>query len=196
MNNVISLWLKGLNYPVSDANDYGTGIYGVAALSTLLASFIADKSSCHWLIVCVMGVFDLIASIIIVIYPRNMGVLYFAFYLSGAAYMGQSVIFSWANIICREDPVERLVVVTSMNILSFVFNIWWNVTAFSSNYAIEGKYTSYKPAAIGCIASVAVYIPMVFLILYLHRRQQRAAIPKPSIRENVEFSECTDGKEK
>ncbi|TIC25671.1 MFS general substrate transporter [Wallemia mellicola] len=173
MNNAMSLWLKGLDYSVTDANNYGTGVYGVAAFTTLLASYIADKWSCHWVLVCFMGVLDLVTSIIIVIYPRNMGVLYFAFYLSGTAYLGQSVIFSWANIICKRDPVERLIVLTSMNLLSFIFNIWWNVTAFSSQYAIEEEYTPYNPAAIGCIASVGIYIPMTFLTLYLHRKQNR-----------------------
>lgn len=151
MNNVISLWLRGLDYPVEQSNNYGTGIYGVAAISTLIASFIVDRYQHHWILVCVMGALDLLVSIILIVYPRNMGVLYFAFYLSGTAYMGQGVVFSWGNIICRRDPIDRLVVVTSMNILSFIMDVWWNITAFSSNYAIEGEFTPYEPAAIGCI---------------------------------------------
>lgn len=51
--------------------------------------------------------------------------MFFAFYIAGVSYAGQSSNFSWANDVTRHDEQERDIILASMNCLSNAFNAWF-----------------------------------------------------------------------
>lgn len=64
-----------------------------------------------------------------------VGVVFFAFYISGVSYAGQASNFSWANDACKGDEQERSIVLASMNMWSNAFNAWWSIVFFPADHA-------------------------------------------------------------
>ena len=60
-------------------------------------------------------------------------------YLSAVSFAGQTVFFSWANIVCINDLQERAIVLASMNMFSNAVNAWWSILFYGADTAPEFK---------------------------------------------------------
>ena len=60
-------------------------------------------------------------------------------YLSAVSFAGQTVFFSWANIVCINDLQEQTIVLASMNMFSNAVNAWWSILFYGADTAPEFK---------------------------------------------------------
>lgn len=168
-NATFAQWLQHQQYSITHRNNYPSGIYAVGIVSTVASAVYMTKfrKARNWHIAVVIAVVMCVVAIMIRVKPMDPHVQFAAQYLGGVAYAGQSVFFSWANVVCRDDLQERAIVLASMNMFSGAVNAWWSILFYSS--AMVPKFQR------GCYALIATSVAsgiVSILIRSLHIRSQ------------------------
>lgn len=181
-NSLFALWLKYFSYSVEDRNHFPMGVFGVGIFANFLFCYYIDfqKGRSHWKAGLAIATVMLIATIILVSNPLSKSHVFAAHYLSGFAYAGQPVFFSWANVVCYNDLEERAVVLASMNMFSNAVNAWWLLLFYGASTAPKFRK--------GCWAMLATVISSAIVILIMRFLQER----DNKQREVTEFIEPTD----
>lgn len=172
-NSLYALWLKYFDYTVPQANHYPMGVYAVGILANFTLCYYIDftKGRAHYRAGLVIALIVLISAILLAAKPLEKSYVFAAHYLSGVAYAGQPVFFSWANVVCKHDIEERAVVLASMNMFSNAVNAWWSLLFYGASTAPKFKKGCY--AMIATVLSSAV---VVMVIRYLQRREEQQGI--------------------
>lgn len=161
-NALMALWMKNrvkagaASWTVSNFNYYPNGATAVSVVALLLTAMYTDWNKKRYhvnlLIAAVMVVsaalilaqsqlghggefflfFFVPAPTTVVLNTAGRAAMFFAFYIAGVSYAGQSSNFSWANDVTRHDEQERGIILASMNCLSNAFNAW-SVTWFRAS---------------------------------------------------------------
>jgi MFS transporter, ACS family, pantothenate transporter len=166
----LTLWLQE-NYSNYQTNTITTVIPAVTMVFSLINGALSDsfKDSYHWLIAYV-AVLNLLAGILLTIWNISSGGKMFAFFLSGTADSIAAVLYSWANIICSADNVERALTLSTMNTLGNTFSVWVPLFVWQTDDA--PRYLKGYAYNVGLDA---VMLILLVPLVYLYKRDQRLA---------------------
>ncbi|KAK6887804.1 Pantothenate transporter FEN2 [Candida tropicalis] len=115
----------------------------------------------------IIAIFVIISAIIHAVKPHNTAAVFVSQYLSAISFAGQTVFFSWANVICSNDLQERAIVLASMNMFSNAVNAWWSLLFYAADTVPEFKK--------GCWASLATGIASIVVVIIIRVLQAREA---------------------
>ncbi|EMG50184.1 FEN2 Pantothenate transporter FEN2 [Candida maltosa Xu316] len=169
-NSLLALWLKFNNYTVEQRNHYPMGLYAVGVVSTISSALYIHsygKGSKHWHMGILIGIIVIVSAIIHVANPHNTAAVFVSQYLSAFSFAGQTVFFSWANVVCMNDLQERAIVLASMNMFSNAVNAWWSLLFYAADTVPEFKK--------GCWALLATGIASIVVVVVIRVLQSREA---------------------
>jgi MFS transporter, ACS family, pantothenate transporter len=169
-NAVMNIWLKSLGeYSIEQVNYIPTAIAGVGILTTLVLGWYSDYTRSRWQV----GIFLSFTAIItggIMLHPTSRGGKIFALLLNGCQYASQTVMFAWANDLCREDDAKRSIIIASMQTFSIAVYMFWSVLFYN---ATQGPMWIKGSIAMICMGLALLLNNMV--IKYYERRDQKRA---------------------
>lgn len=120
-NAILNQYLKYLKtYSVEQINYIPTAVSGIAIVSNLLFSWYADwfKDSRGRIYVGILLSATGLITGAIMLNPPSINAKLFALFLNGVQLGFRSVLFAWANDICRKDDAKRAIVLGFMNAMS------------------------------------------------------------------------------
>ncbi|KAL6942813.1 hypothetical protein ACO0RG_001777 [Hanseniaspora osmophila] len=157
-NSTFALYLANLNYSIKQKNNYPMGIYAVGIVATMGSSlYLTMRKNRHLDVSIFISVVMIVVAIMIRCNPLKPAVMFAAQYIGGVCYAGQSVFFSWANVVCANDLQERAIVLASMNMFSGAVNAWWSILFYSATTSPtykKGCYAMFGTA----VATVAISV--------------------------------------
>ncbi|AGO12215.1 AaceriAEL143Wp [[Ashbya] aceris (nom. inval.)] len=165
-NFTFSLWLADRGYSLAQRNHYPMGIFAVGIAATFATAFYMDRCrfSQHWHVALFITAVMCIVAALIRSNPLSPAVMFSAQYLGGAAYAGQAIFFSWANIVCHSDLQERAIVLASMNMFSGAVNAWWSLLFYSATtvpHFRKGCYALLGTSLVSAVVSILVRLLQV-----------------------------------
>lgn len=172
-NSLFALWLSYFGYTVPQRNHYPMGVYGIGVVANFICCAYVDitKGKYHYRAACGIGLVMLVSAIILTSNSASKSTVFAAHYLSGFAYAGQPIFFSWANVVCYNDLEERAIVLASMNMFSNAVNAWWLLLFYGASTAPKFRK--------GCYAMIATSVASVVVVLvmrYLQLRDERKIV--------------------
>lgn len=171
-NSLFALWLKYFGYSVAQTNHYPMGVYamGILANFVLCAYIDYSKGKHHYRAALFIAFIMIISAALLVARPLDKAFVFTAHYLSGWAYAGQPVFFSWANIVTYNDTQERAVVLASMNMFSGAVNAWWSLLFYGASTVPKFSKGSYA-----MFATVVASAIVLLVIRYFQRIEEATA---------------------
>jgi len=171
-NNLMGQWLSVIGgFTVEQVDYYPSGVTAFGIVSTLVCATWTDYTRARWPVLVYMCVCCAIAAVCILVWSSPIGLKFFAYYLSGAAYAGQATTFAWANQVCAGDDQERAVVLASMNMWNNAVNAWWPLLFYAAPDAPR-----FKKGMITMICTCAATLAVTWLVWYLERRERHRAV--------------------
>lgn len=125
-NAVMNIWLKSLGeYGVEPVNHIPTAISGVGIVATLVPGWYSDRSKSRWHV----GIlsFTAVTTGAIMLNPISRGANLSPLFLNGCQYASQTVMFAWANELCRRDDAKRSIIIASMQTFSTAVYMFWSL---------------------------------------------------------------------
>jgi MFS transporter, ACS family, pantothenate transporter len=169
-NAIMNLWLSSTgDYEVEQVNYIPTGVAGVGVVATLLLGWYSDWTKKYWHV----GIFLAFTGIIsgaIMLQPPSRGAKFFALFLNGCQYAGQTVFFVWANTLLRDDDAKRSVILAAMNTFSIAVYMFWSLLFYSATQAPD-----WMEGSIAMICMGAGLFINTMAVWYLERRDLRRA---------------------
>ncbi|GKT75164.1 LOW QUALITY PROTEIN: major facilitator superfamily transporter [Colletotrichum tofieldiae] len=139
VQNNFLIWLKyqSSHFTQSQINTYPLGVQAVGIVSNMFAAWHMDVTGTRIPMAILAVVLQLVCAIILIIPNIPFAGTFFAFYLSGTAYMVNPLIFGWASIILQRsgDDAVRSVTVYCMNIGSMTLYTFWGIVFYSADEA-------------------------------------------------------------
>ena len=171
-NSTFLLYLTNKGYSVANRNHYPMGIYAVGIAATLMTSvYLTFKPKGHVAPAIAISIVLFITAIMIRTNPTNDVQMFVAQYLAGISYAGQTVFFSWCNIVTGNDLQERAITLASMNMFSGAINAWWSIVFYPATdvpYFKNGTYAMIATTVATALVSIAI------CILYKRDEKKRA----------------------
>ncbi|KAI8192379.1 Pantothenate transporter liz1 [Colletotrichum sp. SAR 10_65] len=163
VQNNFLIWLKyqSSHFTQSQINTYPLGVQAVGIVSNMLAAWHMDATGTR-VPMAVLAIFlQLICAIMLLVPTLPFAGTFFAFYLSGTAYMVNPLIFGWASIILQRtgDDAVRSVTVYCMNVLSLTLYTFWGIVFYAAD---EAPY--WKKGGIVMIVCCFVMLGYVFVV--------------------------------
>ncbi|CAI0651416.1 unnamed protein product [Colletotrichum noveboracense] len=163
VQNNFLIWLKyqSSHFTQSQINTYPLGVQAVGIASNMLAAWHMDATGTR-VPMAVLAIFlQLICAIMLLVPTLPFAGTFFAFYLSGTAYMVNPLIFGWASIILQRtgDDAVRSVTVYCMNVLSLTLYTFWGIVFYAAD---EAPY--WKKGGIVMIVCCFVMLGYVFVV--------------------------------
>jgi MFS family permease len=169
-NNGPQIWLSE-NYSVSQTNAIATVLPAVTMVFSLVNGAIADaKHGSVPYIIGYVALLNLVAGMILTVWNgvSNGGIM-FAFFLSGTADSIAAVLYSWANIICSGDAMERALTLSTMNTLGNTFSVWVPLFVWKTEDA--PRYLKGYAYNVALDATMLALLPV---LTYLYKRDKVA----------------------
>ncbi|KFY18591.1 hypothetical protein V493_08482 [Pseudogymnoascus sp. VKM F-4281 (FW-2241)] len=192
MQNIFLLWLKyqSSHFTQTQINTYPLGVQAVGIVANMLAAWHMDATGTRVPMVILAVALQLVCAIMLVIPTLSFAGTFFAFYLSGSAYMVNPLIFGWASIILQRggDDAVRSVTVYAMNVGSMVMYTFWGIVLYPADDAPYWKKGSI--AMIVCCFVMLCYMGLVYK-LDKHTLQKYS---NPISSGGTEKSDNTSGK--
>ncbi|KAF7556993.1 hypothetical protein G7Z17_g997 [Cylindrodendrum hubeiense] len=139
VQNNFLIWLKyqSEHFTQSQINTYPLGVQAVGIVSNMLAAWHMDVTGTRIPMAILACMLQLICAIMLLVPTLPFAGTFFAFYLSGTAYMVNPLIFGWANIVLQRsgDDAVRSVTLYSMNVGSMVMYTFWGIALYSAGDA-------------------------------------------------------------
>ncbi|KAK1982030.1 major facilitator superfamily transporter [Colletotrichum cereale] len=139
VQNNFLIWLKyqSKHFTQSQINTYPLGIQAVGIVANMVAAWHMDVTGTRIPMVVLAVSLQLVCAIMLIIPNIPFAGTFFAFYLSGSAYMVNPLIFGWASIILQRggDDAVRSVTVYCMNIGSMTLYTFWGIVFYSADEA-------------------------------------------------------------
>ncbi|QQK42492.1 MFS pantothenate transporter, putative [Penicillium digitatum] len=171
-NAIMSLWLSSTGqYTVSQVNYIPTGIAGVGILTTILLGWYSDFTRRPWHV----GVFLSCTAILsgaIMLRPPSTGAKFFALFLNGSQYAGQTVLFAWANAATGEDDAKRGVILGAMNTFATAVYMFWSLLFYSTTQGPDWREGSIAMICMG----LALFITTIGICYLEKRNAQRVEV--------------------
>ncbi|KAL6933649.1 hypothetical protein ACO0R3_001421 [Hanseniaspora guilliermondii] len=172
-NSTFMLFLTEKGYSISQRNHYPMGIFAVGIVATLATSvFLTFKPKGHLVPSICISVVLFITAIMIKTNPNKDVQVFIAQYLAGIAYAGQTVFFSWCNVVTANDIQERAITLASMNMFSGAVNAWWSIIFYPATDVpsfTNGTYAMMATTVATAVVSAAIWY------LYKQDELKRAA---------------------
>lgn len=186
-NAVMNIWLKSLgDYSIEQVNYVPTAISAVGIVATLLLGWYSDHTKSRWHV----GIFLSVTGIItggIMLNPPSRGAKMFALFLNGCQYASQTVMFAWANDLCRQDDAKRSIIIASMQTFSIAVYMFWSLLFYN---ATQVPMWTKGSIAMMCMG-LAFLLNNVAIRWFEHRDQKRAEVAQTtSSLEGAEPSEA------
>lgn len=164
MQNIFLLWLKyhSARFTQNQINTYPLGVQAVGIVANMLAAWHMDATGTRVPMVILAVILQLVSAIMLIIPTLSFAGTFFAFYLSGTAYMVNPLIFGWASIILQRggDDAVRSVTVYAMNVGSMVMYTFWGIVLYPADDAPYWKKGSI--AMIVCCFVMLFYMGLVY----------------------------------
>ncbi|KFY88925.1 hypothetical protein V498_06612 [Pseudogymnoascus sp. VKM F-4517 (FW-2822)] len=139
VQNIFLLWLKyhSARFTQNQINTYPLGVQAVGIVANMLAAWHMDATGTRVPMVILAVILQLVSAIMLIIPTLSFAGTFFAFYLSGTAYMVNPLIFGWASIILQRggDDAVRSVTVYAMNVGSMVMYTFWGIVLYPADDA-------------------------------------------------------------
>ncbi|KAF9871135.1 major facilitator superfamily transporter [Colletotrichum karsti] len=139
VQNNFLIWLKyqSSHFTQSQINTYPLGVQAVGIVSNMLAAWQMDATGTRVPMAVLAVLLQLICAIMLLVPTLPFAGTFFAFYLSGTAYMVNPLIFGWASIILQRtgDDAVRSVTVYCMNVLSLTLYTFWGIVFYAADEA-------------------------------------------------------------
>lgn len=188
-NAVLNLWLSHTgDYTVEQVNYIPTGVAGVGVVATLFLGWYSDFTKRAWHV----GVFLSCTAVVsgaVMLRPPSREAKFFALFLNGCQYAGQTVFFAWANALVREDDAKRGVILGAMNMFSIAVYMFWSLLFYNATQAPD-----WTEGSIAMMCMGAATLVTTLGIWYLQRRDARRGVMMP-VEEAVEDSQEGESKE-
>lgn len=165
LNNVFPLWMLSRGYTTVQANNYPTGLYGVAIAATVFYSILSDKIQSRWQCSLAIGFSFVLGSAILIANPKADAGHFFAFYFLGSTYAPQALWYSWMADVTAHDVQLRAITTGFMNSFDFAFVTWWPLIFYPVTDA-----PNYRKGYIASIVTGSLILPLVLVIAYLERK--------------------------
>lgn len=166
MQNIFLLWLKyqSSHFTQTQINTYPLGVQAVGIVANMLAAWHMDATGTRIPMVILAVALQLVCAIMLIIPTLSFAGTFFAFYLSGSAYMVNPLIFGWASIILQRggDDAVRSVTVYAMNVGSQVMYTFWGIVLYPADDAPYWKKGSI--AMIVCCFVMLCYMGLVYKV--------------------------------
>lgn len=133
----------------------------VGIVSNMLAAWHMDATGTRVPMAVLAVMLQLICAIMLLVPTLPFAGTFFAFYLSGTAYMVNPLIFGWASIILQRtgDDAVRSVTVYCMNVLSLTLYTFWGIVFYAAD---EAPY--WKKGGIVMIVCCCVMLGYVWVV--------------------------------
>ncbi|KAK1530001.1 major facilitator superfamily transporter [Colletotrichum paranaense] len=139
VQNNFLIWLKyqSSHFSQTQINTYPLGVQAVGIVSNMFAAWHMDVTGTRIPMATLAIVLQLVCAILLIIPNIPFAGTFFAFYLSGTAYMVNPLIFGWASIILQRsgDDAVRSVTVYCMNVGSLTLYTFWGIVFYSADEA-------------------------------------------------------------
>ncbi|PVH78612.1 hypothetical protein DL98DRAFT_516622 [Cadophora sp. DSE1049] len=104
--------------------------------------------------------------------PPSINAKLFALFLNGVQLGFRSVLFAWANDICRKDDAKRAIVLGFMNAMTIAFYIFWTLLFYNTAQA-----PMWREGSIAMIAnSLAMFFSMLSVWWFVRRDNKKASL--------------------
>ncbi|KAJ5727725.1 hypothetical protein N7493_005545 [Penicillium malachiteum] len=128
-----SLWLKSLNrYSTSHLNDLAAIAPGLGIFYTLFICFTSDLIYGPAWAITVCNTWNIIGSIILVIWNVLESALWFAFFTVYVSLAQSSILYGWINTQLRASPVERATTLVIANMIAQSTTVWTPLLVFKT----------------------------------------------------------------
>lgn len=184
VQNNFLIWLKyqSEHFSQSQINTYPLGVQAVGIASNMLAAWHMDVTGTRIPMAVLACMLQLVCAIMLLVPTLPFASTFFAFYLSGTAYMVNPLIFGWANIILQRsgDDAVRSVTLYSMNVGSMVMYTFWGIVLYSAD---DAPY--WKKGSIAMIVCCFVMLGYMWVVHKLDKYTlQKYSNPTPDDTEN------------
>jgi len=178
----MSLWLKAQpRFSIPQVNNIPSAVYGLSALSSWMGTSLATVWS-PWKIWTAAEFVILFDFICLEIWHIPYALKFFNWISMGVQGCISPILYTWMNLICREDAEERALVMSSMMTIGYSTQIWVPLFTFPTVEAPRWKK--------GWAASIAFLIGMwglQSLGYYLGRKDERKKAATASSSEDGAF---------
>jgi MFS transporter, ACS family, pantothenate transporter len=155
VQNNFLIWLKFYNDRFSQAqiNTYPLGVQAVGIVANMLTAWHMDVTGTRIPMTALAALLQIVVGAMLVVPGLSFGGTFFAFYLAGAAYMVNPLIFGWANIILQRsgDDAVRSITLYCMNIGSMTLYTFWGIVFYSAGDAPYWKKGSIVLIVCSCV---------------------------------------------
>ncbi|KAI5474147.1 Pantothenate transporter Liz1, partial [Pseudohyphozyma bogoriensis] len=172
------IWLKAAHFTTVDRNLLVSVYYCTTIPFSYFYGYMADVTKRRWLVMLCAQTLALIPVGIVTFSPfdfenthlirlKEMGFIFAAMGFVTPVY------FTWINEICHENAEERAFISAATNSLFSMVNAWLPIVIFPNTTA-----PTYPRGFKTTFAFVAIIVPTIVLIKFLHDRQERQLAEK------------------
>ncbi|RSH94945.1 hypothetical protein EHS25_000029 [Saitozyma podzolica] len=161
-----NLWLKSTGtYTTTQINYYPSIFTATAVVSTYILTLISDETGNRFIVNVIMYIAVFISSVMLLVWNIPTGAHWFAYIIGGLGYAGQASNFAWANSMTRDDDVLRSITLSSMNLFSNVWALWYQIACWPVVQAPR-----FRNGQIATLVTGAVSVGIAVAIVYCSRR--------------------------
>ncbi|KAJ6531326.1 major facilitator superfamily domain-containing protein [Mycena capillaripes] len=136
-----SLWLKATNrYSTVKVNLIPTGGYAFEIFTAIVFAAISDFTGSRWSLIVVAEAFGLFGAIVLTVWDVPFGLHFVAHLFIFATVGGSALQLTWVSEICGGDAEARILIVSMMNTLAYVFNASLPFVMFPAKEAPHYKF--------------------------------------------------------
>lgn len=185
-NAIMNLWLSHTgDYTVEQVNYIPTGVAGVGVVATLLLGWYSDFTRRAWHVGVFLSCTAVVSGAIMLVPPPTKAAKFFALFLNGCQYAGQTVFFAWANSLLREDDAKRGVILGAMNTFSIAVYMFWSLIFYNATQAPDWTEGSIAMICMG-VATLAATLGNRYL---QGRDSRRPAVTEADAEAETEGAE-------
>ncbi|KAJ1301427.1 hypothetical protein OPQ81_008686 [Rhizoctonia solani] len=144
----------------------------LALVGALIIGWISDRYQLRWQLAIMINLILLFCAIVLAIWPTIVSLLFLAFLVSYVTFANESIYVSWLGDICKDDPVERSLVLALALTLTMAGNSSLPIVLWPSKEAPRYRY-GYKVACSFC--GISIISTLVYR--YLIRRDEMRKEP-------------------
>ncbi|EUC63802.1 MFS transporter [Rhizoctonia solani AG-3 Rhs1AP] len=144
---------------------------GLALVGALMIGWISDRYQLRWQLAIAVNLILLCCAIVLAIWPEIVWLLFLAFLVSYVTFANESIYVSWLGDICKDDPVERSLVLALALSFTMAGNSSLPIILWPSKEAPHYRY-GYKVACGFCVASMISTVVYHYLIRRNERRKR------------------------
>ncbi|KAL7420600.1 hypothetical protein Q5752_004551 [Cryptotrichosporon argae] len=160
-----SLWLKAAGYATELVDYYPCIFTAVAVVGTYVLTVWTDATGQRFAANAVMYASVALSAILLLAWNIGDGGHFFAYCVGGLGYGGQAINFAWANTMCRDDEVLRAITLSSMNLFSNVWALWYGIVCWPVVSAPK-----FRNGQIATLVTGAAGVAIAAAIVYCSRR--------------------------